>query len=62
MGHDTAATRLRATDDATRQGERPRTPERWRFTRPTTPANLASRPLLGWFWQNDPLFRVRYRY
>ncbi len=28
----------------------------------TTPANLASRPLLGWFWQNDPLFRVRYRY
>jgi hypothetical protein len=27
-----------------------------------TDANLAARPLLGWFWQNDPLFRVRYRY
>jgi hypothetical protein len=27
-----------------------------------TDANLASRPALAWFWQNDPLFRVRYRY
>lgn len=27
-----------------------------------TDATLASRPAMGWFWQNDPLFRVRYRY
>jgi hypothetical protein len=27
-----------------------------------TDAALASRPAMGWFWQNDPLFRVRYRY
>jgi|GEM_PF-3531281 len=23
---------------------------------------VGSRPVLGWFWQNDPLFRIRYRY
>jgi len=27
-----------------------------------TDANLGNRPAMGWFWQNDPLFRVRYRY
>ncbi len=27
-----------------------------------TDANLAGRPVIAWFWQNDPLFRVRYRY
>lgn len=27
-----------------------------------TDANLAARPAIAWFWQNDPLFRVRYRY
>ncbi len=25
-------------------------------------ADLAGRHLIGWTWQNDPLFRVRYRY
>lgn len=25
-------------------------------------ATLAKRPVVGWFWPNDPLFRVRYRY
>jgi hypothetical protein len=29
---------------------------------PQTAADLANRHLIGWFWQNDPLFRVRYRY
>jgi len=29
---------------------------------PRTDANLASRPAMSWFWQNDPLFKVRYRY
>jgi hypothetical protein len=23
---------------------------------------LGARPAIGWFWQNDPLFRIRYRY
>lgn len=23
---------------------------------------LGSRPTIGWFWQSDPLFRIRYRY
>ncbi len=27
-----------------------------------TDANLAGRQVVAWFWQNDPLFRVRYRY
>lgn len=27
-----------------------------------TDANLGGRPAIGWFWQNDPLFRIRYRY
>jgi hypothetical protein len=27
-----------------------------------TEAPLGSRPAIGWIWQNDPLFRVRYRY
>lgn len=27
-----------------------------------TDANLAARPVIAWFWQSDPLFRVRYRY
>lgn len=27
-----------------------------------TDASLGGRPLAGWFWQNDPLFKVRYRY
>lgn len=27
-----------------------------------TDATLANRPAMSWFWQNDPLFRVRYRY
>lgn len=31
-------------------------------TIPTTNASLGGRTVLGWFWQNDPLFRVRYRY
>jgi hypothetical protein len=25
-------------------------------------AVLGGRPVWGWFWQNDPLFRIRYRY
>ncbi len=29
---------------------------------PRTDATLANRPAMSWFWQNDPLFRVRYRY
>lgn len=29
---------------------------------PKTEADLAGRHLIGWSWQNDPLFRVRYRY
>lgn len=29
---------------------------------PRTDANLAGRPVAAWFWQSDPLFRVRYRY
>lgn len=29
---------------------------------PTSSAQLGGRPMLGWFWQNDPLFTVRYRY
>ena len=27
-----------------------------------TDATLGGRPAMSWFWQNDPLFRVRYRY
>jgi hypothetical protein len=27
-----------------------------------TDANLGQRTIMGWFWQNDPLFKVRYRY
>lgn len=27
-----------------------------------TECELGSRPAVGWFWQNDPLFRIRYRY
>lgn len=27
-----------------------------------TDASLGARASLGWFWQNDPLFKVRYRY
>ncbi len=26
------------------------------------PHLLGQRPVLGWFWQNDPLFTIRYRY
>lgn len=29
---------------------------------PPTNAVLAGRQVWGWFWQNDPLFRIRYRY
>lgn len=29
---------------------------------PKAEADLAGRHLIGWSWQNDPLFRVRYRY
>ena len=29
---------------------------------PKIEADLAGRHLIGWSWQNDPLFRVRYRY
>lgn len=25
-------------------------------------AGLCLRHLIGWQWQNDPLFRIRYRY
>ena len=41
------------------------------FTDPSNPGTpiqrtdappLGARPAMGWFWQNDPLFRVRYRY
>jgi hypothetical protein len=29
---------------------------------PPSNAILGGRPVWGWFWQNDPLFRIRYRY
>jgi len=29
---------------------------------PPSNAVLGGRPVWGWFWQNDPLFRIRYRY
>lgn len=29
---------------------------------PPTNAQLGGRPVWGWFWQNDPLFKIRYRY
>jgi hypothetical protein len=29
---------------------------------PPSNAMLGGRPVWGWFWQNDPLFRIRYRY
>lgn len=29
---------------------------------PRTDATLGARPSIGWFYQNDPLFRIRYRY
>jgi len=29
---------------------------------PKTECDVAGRKIIGWFWQNDPLFRVRYRY
>jgi len=29
---------------------------------PPTNALLGGRPVWGWFWQYDPLFRIRYRY
>jgi hypothetical protein len=29
---------------------------------PPSNAMLGGRPTWGWFWQNDPLFRIRYRY
>lgn len=29
---------------------------------PPSNAQLGGRPVWGWFWQNDPLFRIRYRY
>ena len=29
---------------------------------PPSNALLGGRPVWGWFWQNDPLFRIRYRY
>ncbi|TFV92606.1 hypothetical protein E4P40_02380 [Blastococcus sp. CT_GayMR20] len=29
---------------------------------PPSNATLGGRPVWGWFWQNDPLFRIRYRY
>jgi hypothetical protein len=29
---------------------------------PKTECDRAGRHIVGWFWQNDPLFRVRYRY
>lgn len=29
---------------------------------PPSSAQLGGRPVWGWFWQNDPLFTIRYRY